>query len=134
MKRELADSRDLKLYYIYFSNSPPLEDCSYHDALQNFRRNWFNDLPNLLLDRYEWYGHQRMIHRNASKNLSWRFSWYFERVCLCWRWLWSGWKIAFLINWSSWSQNSFAPTFTRSEPLTFLSLGLYERLKKSCYS
>ena len=29
------------------------------------------------------------------------------------RWLWSGWKITFPRNWSRWSQNSLAPTFTR---------------------
>ena len=52
----------------------------------------------------------RMEHRNTHQ-----------------RWLWSGWMIAFSRNWSRWSQNSLAPTFTRYYPLAFLSLGLYER-------
>ena len=63
----------------------------------------------------------------------------FERVCVqCTcrmehrhthrRWQWSGWRIAFLRNWSRWTfTRTLTPMFIRSEPLTFLTLGLYER-------
>ena len=36
----------------------------------------------LALGRHDCCGNQRKIHRNASENPFWRFSWYFKRVCV----------------------------------------------------
>ena len=83
-------------------------------------RNWFDDHLDLLLGKHYCYGHQKNTSRNASKILSWRF-------CI---------QDGYGVVEGSLSRETdlaevrihLAPTFTRFEPLTFLSLGLYERL------
>jgi len=95
MKQKLVESWDFVVLLhlsIYFSNNlhlatiqfrmrrlnSPMKRCRISAGIDSMiSLTW-----SLALGRHDCYGNQRKIPRNDSENLSWRFSRYFERVCV----------------------------------------------------
>ena len=144
MKQKLVASWDFVVLLqlsIYFSNNLHLATIQFwirrlNSAMTHSRISAGSDSMisltcSLALGRHDCYGNQRKIPRNDSENISWRFSWYFEQVCVH-----VGWTSAHTSKMAiEWLKDRFPEKLVslKSEhlkSLTFLSLGLYERLNQ----
>ena len=159
MKQKLAESWDFKVLLhlsIYFSNNIHLATIQFrmrrlNSPMTRSRILAGSDLMisltlSLALARHDCYGNQRKIPRKDSENLSWRFSWYFERACVH-----EGWTSARTSKMAKeWLKNRFPenlislksefiwhPRSPDLNPLHFYLRGLWKirsAEKSSCYN